>query len=217
MDSRRFPGKALRELAGMPIIEHALRRLERCECFDHVVLATTGRSVDDALAERFAEFGGRVYRASDDEVHDVAKRFVSAAKSVGASVAMRANGDSPFPDRWLIEQGMALLANDPDLVTNLLPRSYPYGISVELVNVEALRRELPNITEAQREHVTACFYAAPERFNIMSVPPCPWPPCPMRLTVDEPADLDALEKVLARLPCPVLDADMPTIIAAAAG
>jgi spore coat polysaccharide biosynthesis protein SpsF len=215
MDSSRFPGKQLKLLGGLPIIEHVLRRLERCEVFDSIVLATTSRDCDEALADYFEAAGGKVYRAADDEVLDVAKRFVSAADSVGATYAMRANGDSPFPDAWLIGQGMAQLAGAPDLVTNLRPRSYPYGISVELVKVDTLRRELPALSESQREHVTACFYAAPDRFKIAAVPPCPWPPCPMRLTVDEPGDLEALEQVVARLPVPVLEADMPTIIAAA--
>jgi spore coat polysaccharide biosynthesis protein SpsF len=215
LDSSRFPGKALRELASVAIIEHVLRRLERCEVFDDIVLATTSRKCDDALAEYFIAAGGTVYRATNDEVHNVAKRFVSAAQSVGATVAMRANGDSPFPDRWLIEQGVAALTDEPDLVTNLLPRSYPYGISVELVKVAILERELASLDAAQTEHVTAVFYAEPGRFRIATVPLCPWDPCPMRLTVDEPGDLTQLEQLVSCLEAPVLEADMPSIIEAA--
>src|SRR5262245_36417688 len=105
MDSRRFPGKALCKLAGIPLIEHTLRRLERCGVFEQIVLATTQRDCDDILAARFTAMGGRVYRGSDEEVDNVAQRFVFAAKSIEAEYALRANGDSPLVDRWLIAQG----------------------------------------------------------------------------------------------------------------
>lgn len=215
LDSRRFPGKALQKLGDKAVIEHVLRRLQACQAFDHIVLATTGRACDDPLALHFAELGGTVYRAPDDEFANVAKRFVSAAAAVGADYALRANGDSPFLDCWLIGQGIDKLTEQPDLVTNLLPRSYPYGISVELVRIATLAAELPALDDAAQEHVTACFYQQPDRFNIVSVPPCPWPPCQMRMTVDEPEDLDRLNALLLRLGPSGTSADMPAVIAAA--
>lgn len=215
LDSRRFPGKALQKLGDMTVIEQVFRRLQRCETFDHILLATTGRTCDDPLAEHFASLGGGVYRAENDEFSNVAKRFVSAARSVGADYALRANGDSPFLDRWLITQGMAGLDDTPDLVTNLLPRSYPYGVSVELVRTETLAKELPALDDACQEHVTACFYKEPDKFKILAVPPCPWLPCAMRLTVDKPEDLQRLQAVLDHLPTPALETEMPALIATA--
>lgn len=215
MDSRRFPGKALSQLAGLPLIEHALRRLEGCAFLDAILLATTQRSCDDILAERFVAMGGRVYRGPDEEVNNVARRFVSAANAIGAEYALRANGDSPLLDRWLVGQGMRLLDAETDLVTNLLPRTYPYGVSVEIVKVATLERELPALDDGQRQHLTACFYAAPERFKVIAMPPSPWPPCEMRLTVDLPEDIERLTRIIERLPGPLTEVDVPTFIAAA--
>jgi spore coat polysaccharide biosynthesis protein SpsF len=217
LDSSRLPGKALLPLAGMPIIEHVLRRMERCGVFDSIVLATTGRSVDLPLAEFFASAGGLVYRGADDEVNNVAKRFVSAAKSVGAEFALRVNGDSPFPDPGLIRQGVNLLNSSTDLVTNLVDRTYPYGVSAELVRVACLEEQLPSLSEKEKEHVTACFYGHLDRFQIRSTADCPWPPCKLRLTVDEPGDIAVLEEVLSQLTVLPTEADLLSIIEAAKG
>ncbi len=215
LDSARLPGKALLSLMGMPIIEHALRRIERCRQFDSIILATTGRDVDTPLADFFCSAGGLVYRGGPDEVVNVAKRFVSAAKSVGADYALRVNGDSPFPDPWLLQQGVGLIDGSVDLVTNLVMRTYPYGVSAELVRIDCLEKELPGLTQNEQEHLTTCFYAHPERFLVRSIPPCPWPKCQTRLTVDEPGDLAVLERVLKALKIPPVEADIPAIIAAA--
>lgn len=215
LDSRRFPGKALQRLEDMTVIEHVLRRLEHCNVFDSIVLATTARACDDALAAHFTALGGQVYRATEDEVNDVARRFVSAARSVGAVYALRANGDSPFLDPWLVREGVHLLITEPDLATNLLPRSYPYGVSVEIVKVSALASVLEEMDNAEREHVTAFIYNHAERFQIASTPMCPWPACSTRLTIDEPQDLERLQRLIQKLQVPALEIGITSMIAAA--
>jgi spore coat polysaccharide biosynthesis protein SpsF len=182
---------------------------------DTIVLATTSREVDKPLAEYFERIGGQVYRGVEEEVGNVAQRFVSAARSVGADYAFRVNGDSPFPDPWLIQQGIESMEGGVDLVTNLMRRTYPYGVSAELVRISCLEEELPKLDAREREHVTARFYAYPERFLIRSLVDCPWPSCGIRLTVDEPGDLDVLEMVLGRVAKEPILADLTDVIAAA--
>jgi len=215
LDSARFPGKALLPLAGKPIISHVLERLRRCRGLDTIVLATTGREIDKPLAEYFEKIGGNVYRGVEEEVGNVAQRFVSAARSVDADYAFRVNGDSPFPDPRLIQHGIELMEEGVDLVTNLIRRTYPYGVSAELVRVSCLESELSKLDAEEQEHVTARFYAYPERFLIRSLVDCPWPSCEIRLTVDEPSDLGVLEVVLGRVAKDPILADLTEIIAAA--
>jgi spore coat polysaccharide biosynthesis protein SpsF len=210
MDSQRFPGKALKKLGQMTLMGHVLHRLKRCNAFDSTILATTSREVDHFLA-----LGGSVYRCPEDEVANVAKRFVSAAQGVDAQYGMRVNGDSPLLDPELMKQSMLLLKGQPDLVTNLHPRSYPYGISVELVKIASLQKELRIMTCREQEHVTMKFYQDSKRFKIASLPSCIWPSCKIRLTVDEPQDLENLQAIANRLSVPIEDADMLAIIKSA--
>jgi len=216
LDSSRLPGKALLPVAGIPLILRVYRRL--MSQLEHlpIVLATTDRPCDSPLAEVFEAHGGRVYRGGAEEVQNVAKRFIEAAKSVGADYALRINGDSPFPSYELLTSALPFIkAGQSDLITNLLPRTYPYGISLEVVRVSSLDKHLPLLSDSEKEHVTAVFYAHPDSFQITAVPPSPWEPCPHRLTVDEPGDLALMERIFALLGPHPETATLPEVIAAA--
>lgn len=215
MDSSRLPGKALLPLAGMPLITRVHQRLRQILPGISIVLATTQRSCDDPLAEAFQRMGGLVYRGGTEETNDVASRFVSAARLCEADYALRVNGDSPFPSGELFEAARSLLGDGIDLVTNIMPRSYPYGVSIEAVRVATLAQKLPHLSAAEREHVTAVFYAHPEDFRIKALPPCQWETCPLRLTVDEREDLGRMEQIFSHLGDNPELASLPEIIAAA--
>ena len=49
LNSSRLPGKYLLPLAGEPMIEHLVRRLEQCRELDAVCLATCADPVNDPL------------------------------------------------------------------------------------------------------------------------------------------------------------------------
>ena len=49
--SSRLPGKVLRELEGKPLLQHQIERIRQSKRIDRIILATTNRPQDDALAE----------------------------------------------------------------------------------------------------------------------------------------------------------------------
>lgn len=202
MDSQRFPGKILASLAGMPILEHIARRLAACRLHSRV-LATTSRSCDDPLVDAAAELGLQVYRGPDDEELNVAKRLLSAGLSLGATAVVRINGDSPCPIPDLIDHGMSLSSDDTDLITNLLPRTYPYGTAVEILNLQTLARELPRFSLLDREHVTSFYYSNIDRFRISLMPSCAPKASHLRFTIDTPSDLRYFERLAEALDLPL--------------
>lgn len=214
-DSSRFPRKCFATLGGISVIENVYRRLSGIEGIDRVLLATTARSCDDELADCFLALGGLVYRHPGSETDDVAGRLMAAATELGAEYVLRVNGDSPFPIPSLIQAGIHLLDSSPDLVTNLIPRSYPYGTSVEWIRVAMLRELLPSLTPREREHPTSRFYSLPGEFRICCLPAME-PSChELVLTVDHPEDLSRLESVLARCDSGGTTIDLPELVAAA--
>ena len=57
-----------------------------------------------------------------------------------------------------------------DILTNLHPRTFPKGLSVELVNWQTFNLAFnENIGKHAREHVTSMFYDAPTKFRVGSV------------------------------------------------
>ena len=95
LGSTRLPGKALAEIAGRPMLAHVLARAAAVPGVDQVVLATTVRPEDDALADLARSLGFACARGG---VEDVLDRFRSALLAHPAEVVLRVTGDCPLLD-----------------------------------------------------------------------------------------------------------------------
>lgn len=130
---------------------------------------------------------------------DVAGRFSEAARAGGFDLAFRINGDSPFLDPGLMREARAAIAPETGLVTNIAPRSYPYGVAVELVRVSALDMVLRETSDPEdREHVTRALYRdlPPERIRNLAQSDL-FDVTGVRQTVDTQEDLDRLRGFVA--------------------
>jgi spore coat polysaccharide biosynthesis protein SpsF (cytidylyltransferase family) len=189
MDSRRLPGKVLARVGGRPLIDYVLQRCRRAaELQGNIVLATSDREVDDPLAEFSRASDVELFRGDSD---DVAGRVLACARKFGYRYFARVNADSPFLEPSLIDEAIRLVGtNEVDLVTNLVPRTFPYGISVELVRTDTFAKAYPRMVRPdQRELPIIYFYENIQKFRYLSIA------CPSgnlsktRLTVDTPEDL----------------------------
>jgi len=64
MGSTRLPGKVMRPINGVPLIELLLRRLSRAKSLDRIVLATSDRGENDELARHVRGLGLDVFQGS---------------------------------------------------------------------------------------------------------------------------------------------------------
>lgn len=163
--SARLPGKVLREVRGKPLLQYLVERLQRAATLERIVLATSTDASDDDVAALGARLGLDVVRGPLD---DVLGRFLLAATQLKLAALVRINGDSPLLDPSLIDRAVVLFeAGGSDLVTNVLPRSFPKGQSVEVVAVHALQQAWNESDEpADREHVTRYLYRNLDRFRV---------------------------------------------------
>lgn len=196
MRSSRLPGKALRELGGRPMILHTLDRLARCRTTDALFLATSTEAEDDPLARCVTAHGVTVHRGPHE---DVAGRLLGAARATGADAIVRISGDSPFADPLVVDETVRLFrALRPELATNVLVRSFPKGLSVEVIEVASLARAHPGMDPDWREHVTTGFYRHPERYRIAAVT-SGMDAGAAQLSVDTEEDFRVAERILDRL------------------
>jgi spore coat polysaccharide biosynthesis protein SpsF (cytidylyltransferase family) len=188
-DSARLPGKVLLDLGGRSLLGRVLDRLRLVPELDCVVVATSDRNVDDPIVEEVvAEPGVEVFRGAID---DVLGRCLAASRAFSLERVVRISADSPFIDPSLIAQVIAASSGDVQLATNVAPRTFPPGTSVEVLTQNALVR-LAGATRNRddREHVTRYAYAHPDEFVIANVAAADNRYQGVNLTVDEPADLD---------------------------
>jgi spore coat polysaccharide biosynthesis protein SpsF len=193
--SRRLPGKVIRVLGGKPMLAHTFARLNAVAELDEIVLATSHDKSDDPVAAFGADAGLTVYRG---ELDDLLRRMTGAARTHNADAIVRISGDSPLIDPAVVRQAIGLhRVATAEIVTNVFPRSFPKGQSVEVLTAPALARlDLEATESADREHVTFYAYTHPHRFKIHNFT-SPNPRPDLQLSVDTQADFDRVEALLA--------------------
>lgn len=198
MGSTRLPGKPLKNVLGRPLIDFLFERLRRVKLADAIILATTTNPKDDPLAAFCQRSGIPLFRGSED---DVLGRFFQAAKSIEADVVVRICGDCPLIDPNVIDHVIQrfLGASDKDLASNVIQRTYPRGMDVEVFSFKALGVAAAEAqSPEQREHVTPYFYKHPDEFGLESVA-YPSDESGYRWTVDTADDLRLVSLFLEEL------------------
>ena len=204
MDSSRLPGKVLLELGHLPVLGWVVRRARRANLIDQVVVATTTDPSDDPVAAYCIGEGIAITRGS---MGDVLDRYYQSAKHFKADVIVRLTGDCPLIDPEMLDANLGefLLADPPlDFAANRMPppyqRTIPIGLDAEYCRFEGLEYVWKVASEKhQREHVMPYFYEHPEKFNILHITHDP-DYGHYRWTVDTPADLELLRKIIAYFP-----------------
>ena len=210
-DSTRLPGKALLKIAGRPIIQYVIELCKSINNISDVVLATTNRKIDDNLV-KFAESQKiKVVRGSHK---DVAGRFLQSMDDLDLDGAIRVNGDSPLNNVKLLNFGMKIFQNNKfDLVTNIKDRSYPMGMSMEIISKKAMRVAYGNIrSDDHREHVTKYFYENYNLFKIYSVTLKKFNYGNINLALDTADDFNKIKWIIKNLNSKLYEVDFEDLI-----
>ncbi|WP_067072652.1 cytidylyltransferase domain-containing protein [Methanoculleus horonobensis] len=168
MGSTRLPGKVMKDLLGKPVLTRAINRIRRAKCIDEVVIATTIKPEDDAIAALCEGEGWQCFRGSENDLLD---RYYRAAQAFNADVVVRITSDCPMIDPEVIDKVIGeflSLRETIDYASNTLsPRTFPRGLDVEVMTFEALEHAWREDNDpALREHVTPYIYQNPEIFRL---------------------------------------------------
>ena len=168
MSSARFPGKVLAPFKGRPLIAHVIARLGQGLPQNRIVVATSTAPSDDPLAGYVQGLGIQLFRGSLD---NVVERLQGCLKDNPCAWFFRVCADSPLLDSDLFRT-MAAYGDrsDLDLVTNVFPRSFPKGQSLEMLRAAPFEGlPLDRLTAEEEEHATKVYYNHPENFKIMNL------------------------------------------------
>ncbi len=166
-DSARLPGKALLPLGDASILGRCIERVSKSSLITGVLVATSRESSDHSIVEYCKS---KNYSYHLGPLEDVGLRLAEAAASKKQKRFLRICGDSPFIDPAIIDQAVSLSnASDFDLVTNVFPRSFPKGQSVEVVKAKIMNQVCnANRSSDEKEHATSYIYNNHSQFRICS-------------------------------------------------
>jgi 3-deoxy-manno-octulosonate cytidylyltransferase (CMP-KDO synthetase) len=132
--STRFPGKALADLAGEPMIAHVVKRALAAETVDHVVVATD----DDRVAGAARAAGAEAVMTG---VHPSGTdRIAEAVAGGGWDIVVNVQGDEPMLSGANIDTLVAGMRRSPDVGMATLCRTLPAGDVDDPNAVKVVRR-----------------------------------------------------------------------------
>jgi spore coat polysaccharide biosynthesis protein SpsF len=199
--STRLPGKVLLEVQNMPFLEIHLKRVSMAKLIDEVVVATTVKESDDAIADLVLKLGYKLSRGPED---DVLERYYNAATAANADIVVRITSDCPLIDPEIIDAIIeAHIKYSKDFTSNIITRTYPDGMDVEVFSMDALTKAWNEAKDkADREHVTYYIWKNSDLMegklftshNVVAENNVDF--SNLRLTLDYPEDLELITKLI---------------------
>lgn len=165
MTSSRLPGKVLiniqKEKNTLDIIVDKLKRI-----FFHrdIIILTSKESMDNEIAKYCRIKKINIFRGP---LKNVGLRYFLALKKNSTDYFMRLSADSPLIDKNIIMKLKNFKSlRKYDIVTNVCPRSFPKGQSVEIISSKVYRENFKSFKKKDLEHVTSYFYKNKKKFKI---------------------------------------------------
>lgn len=195
-NSTRLPGKILKEIKGKAVIQYIIERLKEITDDDNIVIATSDQSSDDPIVNYCKNNSINYFRGS---LNNVAERFLLCAEEFSFDYAVRVNGDNIFIDINSFKEMIEITkTNKHRFISNVKNRSFPKGMSIEIVSTDYYRERYNKFTTPNHfEHVTVYLYNQKNQkghFNFYNKI------CPeasgIQLAIDDKDDFKLAEKII---------------------
>ena len=198
MGSSRLPGKAMRIMAGKPMLQHVVERVSACKGIAQVIVATTDRSEDlpiVAWCKKHAIQYVACNRFLPDGMNDVLWRFRQAARLSEDRYFMRVTGDCPL---WCPILGAEVIeafhAHPVEICSNVHPKLD--GFDTEIFTRTALiGAHMRADASYDRQHVTPFMYRNGRKHYVDHLPKVGG----MKLSVDTEEDFERVNAILKRV------------------
>tara|TARA_B110000858_G_scaffold186364_1_gene229483 strand:+ start:618 stop:1262 length:645 start_codon:yes stop_codon:yes gene_type:complete len=164
-NSKRFKNKVLHLVYGTPIIQHVVNRIKRSKKIKKLIVSSSLNKSDDNLIAYLKKNKIKFFRGN---LKNVAMRLYETAKMSKAKFFVRISGDSPLIDPKLVDKAIKIAHKEKkyDIITNVFPRTFPEGQSVEIIKTSIIKKYSKNFSKLDKEHVTKYFYDNPDKFLI---------------------------------------------------
>lgn len=156
-NSTRLPGKILKKIRGKSILGNIYERLQTSKVVHEIIVATSQESSDDIISDYCNDQSIPCFRG---DLNNVSKRFLDCALSNDLDYAIRINGDNIFIDVDTLDQlVLDATSNNLHFCSNVPGRTFPYGMSIEVVNTDFYSKCYKEFTNPDHfEHVTKYLY-----------------------------------------------------------
>ena len=167
--SKRFKKKVLYPIYGIPLIQHVVNRLKRSKKISNIVVATSSNRDETNLLDYLKKNKINFFKG---DLNNVALRLYKTARLYKKNFFIRISGDSPLIDYKIIEKAIKIFKNSKkkyDLVTNVFPRTFPQGQSVEIIKTSIIKKILKNLLNKIKNTSQSIFMIIQKNFILKTL------------------------------------------------
>jgi spore coat polysaccharide biosynthesis protein SpsF len=181
-------------LAGKPMIYRFIERAKRIEGVDQICITIPEGDAHTPIADVFKHDSSiQVITGPED---NVLERFAIATRATNATSVVRITSDCPLFDPEISATVIDMAQSSSNgFARTAFNRGFPHGFDTEVIPADILLEAADDITdEYYLQHVTAFFWANPEKFPVALLDHDPdlyhW-----RLTIDTANDFRLAERI----------------------
>tara|TARA_B100000965_G_C19592714_1_gene758671 strand:+ start:2791 stop:3414 length:624 start_codon:yes stop_codon:yes gene_type:complete len=196
-NSKRFKNKILYKVNGKPLLWYVYNSVKKSKLVKKIVVAISNKKLDDKVAIYLKKNNIKFKRG---DLNNVAKRIFMVVKNSKSKFFIRISGDSPLIDHRIIDRAIKIhkKKKNYDLITNIFPRSFPSGQSVEIIRTDILGKILKlRLDKYFYEHVTPYFYKKKIGFKIKNFT-CNKNFAKKKYSIDTKRDLNSLTSLIIK-------------------
>lgn len=184
LGSTRLPAKVMLSINGMTMLEIFVRRLQKSQMLDDIIIATTVNPQDDIIVEECKRIGVKYFRGDEN---NVLSRYYHCAKKNAIDTIVRVTSDCQLMDIDGLDEGIKIHNdNQADYTSNSIEKTFPHGFDYQITSFTALEKTYNNAKEPEElEHVMPYIHMRPEIFRHISIVNNKTPNCSnIRITLD---------------------------------
>ena len=203
MVSSRLPGKIMLPICNKPALQVMIERLNPLREIYKVIIATTNDGTEAPIIKLCRQLDISYFKG--DPVN-VLQRYYEAARAFNAKnsdIIVRLTSDCPLIDPQIVKKIIRFFqSNDFDYASNTLKTTFPNGFATEVFSYNNLRIAYENAAERyEKEHVTPYFYLTHKSEYKLGSYIDQNDNSKYRLTLDEEADIKAIQEVYNKFNC----------------
>ena len=196
--SKRLPKKILKKINGITILEHLIKRIKKQTFIKEIIVATTNKKSDIAIAKICKEEKIKCFCGSEN---NLIKRVYSAAEHFNITDIVQLTSDNPLVDLKILQQLLGIYKkNQYIFVTNSYYRTYPIGTDIRIFNTKKLKNTEKLVPKKFRQHTAYYFlknFKKLNSFNLYAKGKYNSPD--IRLTLDFIDDFKLIKKVFKKM------------------
>jgi len=195
LKSTRLPMKAIKTIKGRAMLSHLIDRLKLASRPEHIIICTSPVEQDDPLEELARVEGVECFRGHPE---DVLARLTAAAEEFNLDLVISCTADNPFVDPGYIDKLVEFHVqekNDFSRIEGLPFGTFSYAISTSAMIMAC------DIKDELDTEVWGGYFTETGQFKcgVLKVTEPFLKRSEIRLTVDEQADFELVERIFNAL------------------